>query len=532
MAEPKVEGISAGSSGDGPARLVGWRLGFLTTALCAAVFLSSLDLTIVSTALVAIADDLGSFEQSSWIVSSYLVSYFSFLIIWAKLSDIFGRKFMLLLGLVFFLAFSGASGGAASTVQLIIFRALQGIGGAGMFSVVPVIVAEMVPPQSYATYNGIVSLTIALAFLVGPLVGGAIPDHTTWKWIFWINLPIGFASLCLILLIMPASFPDINTSGSVLFSHNNNKSLKNIDFTGFFLMLVASVLLIVAIEEAGISFAWDSALVLTFLVLAFVLFCLFFAWQRYLSISESIQESIVPWSFLRNRVLMGLYLNALLSGVLLVTVVIELPQRFQSVGFSSALDAGIRILPYTLTVALGSIATRVLTAKKRLPPIYVLVVSTALQIMGIGLLYSVVGSPSTPPSMYGYEVLAGLGVGLSLTTLLNVARFVVERRHLAVAVGGVTQLRILGGAIGVAIATNLLNASIRSSLASVLSSDTISNVLENMSLVSSLSQEDRKQIQSAFLKGYQKQFAMMLGFCAAEVLALALMWEVPARRIP
>ena len=177
-----------------------------------------------------------------------------------------------------------------------------------MFSVVPVIVAEMVPPQSYATYNGIVSLTIALAFLVGPLVGGAIPDHTTWKWIFWINLPIGFASLCLILLIMPASFPDINTSGSVLFSHNNNKSLKNIDFTGFFLMLVASVLLIVAIEEAGISFAWDSALVLTFLVLAFVLFCLFFAWQRYLSISESIQESIVPWSFLRNRVLMGLYL--------------------------------------------------------------------------------------------------------------------------------------------------------------------------------------------------------------------------------
>ena len=113
-----------------------------------------------------------------------------------------------------------------------------------------------------------------------------------------------------------------------------------------------------------------------------------------------------------------------------MTVVIELPQRFQSVGFSSALDAGIRILPYTLTVALGSIATRVLTAKKRLPPIYVLVVSTALQIMGIGLLYSVVGSPSTPPSMYGYEVLAGLGVGLSLTTLLNVARFVVERRHL------------------------------------------------------------------------------------------------------
>ena len=113
-----------------------------------------------------------------------------------------------------------------------------------------------------------------------------------------------------------------------------------------------------------------------------------------------------------------------------MTVVIELPQRFQSVDFSSALDAGIRVLPYTLTVALGSIVTRNFTAKKRVPPIYVLAVSTGLQIIGIGLLYSVVGSPGTPPSMYGYEVLAGLGVGLSLTTLLNVARFVVERKYL------------------------------------------------------------------------------------------------------
>ena len=172
----------------------------------------------------------------------------------------------------------------------------------------PVIVAEMVPPQSYATYNGIVSLTIALAFLVGPLVGGAIPDHTTWRWIFWINLPVGFTSLCLILLIMPASFPDINAPGSILFSHKSDKSLKKIDFIGFLLLLVASVLLIVAIEEAGISFAWDSALVLTFLVLAFVLFCLFFAWQRYLSTRKSVQESVVPWTFLKNRILMGLYL--------------------------------------------------------------------------------------------------------------------------------------------------------------------------------------------------------------------------------
>ena len=173
---------------------------------------------------------------------------------------------------------------------------------------VPIIVAEMVAPEKYGAYNGIVALAIALSFLLGPLVGGAISDQTTWRWIFWINLPIGFASMALVLLIMPANFPDIKPSNSTLFTEKQNGTLRKIDFPGFSLLLAACVLLIVALEEAGKAFAWDSVLVIIFLTLAGLLLCVFFAWQRFLFGGKSAREPIIPWNFLQHRVLMGIYL--------------------------------------------------------------------------------------------------------------------------------------------------------------------------------------------------------------------------------
>ncbi|KAJ5248560.1 hypothetical protein N7468_000011 [Penicillium chermesinum] len=177
----------------------------------------------------------------------------------------------------------------------ILCRAFQGIGGAGIFSMVPIIVAEMVEPIKYGAYNGIISLAIAFSFLLGPLLGGIISDGTTWRWIFWINLPIGVTGLLLVLV-------------SLGFTKRNVDLRGRIDYPGFFILLAASVLLIVAIEEAGISFAWSSALVIAFLVVAGVFLLLFLFWQWYLYHIKSAREPILPWSFLKNRILMGLYL--------------------------------------------------------------------------------------------------------------------------------------------------------------------------------------------------------------------------------
>ncbi|THC97904.1 hypothetical protein EYZ11_002602 [Aspergillus tanneri] len=507
--------------------LAGWRLTLLTIG----VFLSALDITIVSTSLTAIANDLQAFEKSSWVVSSYLTSYFSFLIIWAKLSDFFGRKLMLVAALVLFLVFSGGCAGAKSTIQLIMFRAFQGVGGAGIFSMAPIIVAEMVTPEKYGAYNGIISLAIAFSFLLGPLFGGAITDGTSWRWIFYINLPVGFVALGLVLLAMPVSFPDVSQTQSFSLIHKKIDWKGQVDYPGFFLLLAACVLLIVAIEEAGISFSWSSALVITCLVLAAVLLCMFFAWQWLLYRRKSTREPVFPWTFMKNRVLMGMYLNAILSGVPFVTLVLEMPLRFENVNNSSAVLSGVRILPYTMTIALGSALTGGLTARGRVPPIFVLCTATILQLLGVGLLYSIPVDTNLPAKLYGYQVLAGLGVGLSLTTLLNIVPFIVDKSVLSVAMGGVTQLRILGGALGVSIATNLLNNTAKSQLRTQLPTDVISKILANASYVNTLPRSDQELVREAFADGFHKQLLMILAFCAAEVLALVLIWERPARRL-
>jgi MFS family permease len=188
---------------------------------------------------------------------------------------------------------------------------LQGVGGAGIFSMVPIVVAEMVQPAKYGAYNGIVSLAIAFSFLLGPLFGGAISDGATWRWIFYINLPVGFVGLMLVLVAMPAGFPNSSAITSPTFCNliRRNVTLRGrIDYPGFSMLLAASVLLIVAIEEAGISFTWSSTLVIAFLVAAGVLLILFLVWQWYLYHAKSAREPILPWVFFKKRVMMGIFL--------------------------------------------------------------------------------------------------------------------------------------------------------------------------------------------------------------------------------
>ncbi|PYI08190.1 MFS general substrate transporter [Aspergillus sclerotiicarbonarius CBS 121057] len=514
---PPVERDTTTASHDCDA-LSGWRLRLLTIGLCLCCFLSALDAIIVSTSLTAIAKDLQNFEKSSLVVSSYLTCYFSFMIIWAKVSDMIGRKPMLVTAVIFFLAFSGGCGGAKTMLQLIILRAFQGIGGAGIFSMVPIVAAEMVTPDRYALYNSLISLAIAVSFLLRPLIGGAISDNTTWRWIFYINLPVGAIGVILICLTMPAAFPDMSVN-----------LCDKVDYPGFFILLVACILLIVAIEEAGVSFAWDSALVIVFLVLSVVLFCAFLGWEWHLQQSKSTRESVFPWEFVKNRVLMGLCLTALLSGVPFMTLILELPGRFQTLNSNSGLDAGSRILPLTLTIAFGSGLTGVLTARGRVPPFLVFLAAAALQVLGVGLLYSVHPSTALPARLYGYQILSGLGVGLSLTTALMVMPSIVEKRNLSL--GSISQLRILGGAIGISIATNLLNNTVKSRLKLELPLNALDDILKDISSVQTLSAHEQTLVRAAFADGYQKQLIMVLGFCAAQLLALSLMWEKPLRRL-
>ncbi|KAL6233128.1 hypothetical protein BDW75DRAFT_252196 [Aspergillus navahoensis] len=528
----EAEPISTSTSADEEKPcLRGWRLAILTMGLAIAVFLSSLDVIIVSTSLATIAGDLQAFDKSSWVVSSYLTTYFSFLIIWAKISDLVGRKIMLIVALVIFLGFSGGCGGAQTALQLIVLRAFQGIGGAGIFSMVPIITAEMVHPEEYAVYNAIMAFSFALSFLLGPLIGGAIVDHTSWRWIFYINLPAGAVGILLIWLSMPGAFPDVSNPASLWSLPKNVAFRGRVDYPGFGLLLGASVFLIVAIEEAAVLYTWNDAVVIVLLSLSVVLFGAFLIWIRFLHRSNSTRESVFLWEFVKNRVFMGICLITLLSGVPLITLVLELPGRFQILNNTSALTSGIRILPLTLAIAVSSALAGGLTARGRVPPFIVFAIAAALQTVGLGLLYSVPVDSPLSAGLYGYQTLIGAGAGMSLATAILTVPSLVGDKGMSAALGSVTQLRVLGGAVGLSVATNLLNNTVQDRLQGQVGPDVLHNIMKNVSSMAMLSESTQTLVKEAFASGYQRQLLMLLGFCAAEILTLGIMWERPMRRL-
>ncbi|KAL4810926.1 major facilitator superfamily domain-containing protein [Aspergillus unguis] len=523
--------VQDGEEPEQRAGLSGWRLNVLTVGLGICVFLSSLDVIIVSTSLTGIAKDLQSFDQSSWVVSSYLITYFSFLIIWAKVSDLVGRKPMVLLAMIIFLAFSGGCGGAQTTLQLIVLRAFQGVGGGGTFSMVPIIVAEMVSPEKYAAYNALMSFSIALSFLLGPLIGGAIVDHTSWRWIFYINLPAGAVGVLLVWIAMPGAFPNVSNPSKLWNLPKGLVFRGRIDYPGFGMLLAASVFLIVAIEEAAVLYTWNDSVVIVLLALAALLLGAFIAWEWFLNHSNSSRDPVFPWGFFKDRVFAGACLTTMLTGVPFMTLVLELPGRFQILNNSSAFDSGVCILPFTLTIAVAAGMTGGLTARGRVPVFFVFAGAAALQILGVGLLYTVPADIPLGGRVYGYQILAGTGVGLTLTAAILLAPSLVDGKGLSVAMGTITQMRVLGGAVGVSIATNLINSAVQNQLKGQVPSDILQGIMHDVSSTEGLEESTQKLIRHAFADGYESQLLMVLGFCAAQVLALVLMWERPMRRL-
>ena len=167
--------------------LHGRSLAAATGALCLAVFLPGLELTIVATSLVNITDDLLGFDRSSWIITAYLVTYTGFFIVLARFSEVFGRKLLIITSVAIFAAFSAGCGAAQTLTQLIILRAFQGIGASGSYSIAVVMLYELIPPEKYAAFTSIVSGVIALGLLLGPIIGGVINNYTTWRWVFFLK---------------------------------------------------------------------------------------------------------------------------------------------------------------------------------------------------------------------------------------------------------------------------------------------------------------------------------------------------------
>ncbi|KAI4244752.1 MAG: hypothetical protein LQ352_006726, partial [Teloschistes flavicans] len=295
---------------------------------------------------------------------------------------------------------------------------------------------------------------------------------------------------------MPRDFP---------YQHAKSKlsihSIRRIDFTGFILLLAASVLLVTALEEGGTEYSWRSAVVLCIFFASVIAWIVFFLRERIESrkhrLDKSDFESVLPWHLITNRFWASMILHAFFTGIGYLTMAIDLPQKFQVVNSDSAFRAGYRLLALMLSFSLAAIVSSVLTEKKRVPPMYTLFAAASLQILGLALMTGLSTTQRAfPAEQYGYEIIMGFGFGLSISTLIMTIPVVVDQAaDGAVTMGAIAQARTLGGSVGISIATNLLNNHLREGLRHVLGKAQIGELLASARTVGTVPEGAREVVK-------------------------------------
>ncbi|OAQ94129.1 MFS multidrug transporter [Purpureocillium lilacinum] len=511
VATSEGPGSENGKVPEEKARFGGVRRTILFIALLVSLLFSSLDTSIVSTALITISHELDDFVNAPWIVLAYLLTYMGFAVCISKLSDIYGRRNMLILSWILFISFSLGCALSKNMTTLIICRAFQGIGASGMYSLTQIALMEVGPVDKPALIGAAIGATLATAFVLGPLLGGVITHFSNWKWIFYINLPCGLVTLLPIAYCWPAESVDSLISW---------RSFTRIDFLGSASLFCSSSLLIFAIQQAGSeTYAWDSDVVIAALTLSSVCCVGFVAWETFLSSKKFGRvEPIFPMRLVGLRVYVaGLFLT-LLAGFPYISLSIVIPERFQIAGGDNVLMAGVHLLPLLVGCALGSFIGGAVSSKRNNTG-FTLVGSACFQLLGVGLLTTVTTSDSRQAAQYGYQAIFGLGVGMSFSAATIMTSILAADPSVrASAQGAIAQARVFGGCIGLAICTVMFNDHVNSDLGDILTPSQIDDLLRSPLSSLRLPEDLRKKVTSAYVAAFGQEVQVMMVVCAAMVI--------------
>ncbi|KAH8199963.1 hypothetical protein TruAng_005844 [Truncatella angustata] len=506
-----IDSIAIPSNVDEPANsdryLTGIRLALAVLGLGLTVFLPAAEISIVSTSLITVSEDLNGFDQSSWIITAYLSAFTGFILLWSKISTFFGLKPALIASVLLFMAFSAGCGAAKSVEQLIIMRAFQGITGAGAYSLPSIAFFQLVPPTQYNIINAVSSSTMAIALIISPIIGGSISQHDAWRWIFYLNLPAGGVAAMLLAFVLPARFPA--HCEPPLEKHERSwrstrSFFEKADLLGASLLLAAVIFLVAALEEGNVRFPWNSAIISSFLAVSGFLWIMFLLW---------------------NWCLMSAIFGCIVGGAPMTIAAIELPQRFQLVNESSPLDAGVRLLAFAVATPVGIVVASVLTGRLRIPFVYTLTFGACLQITGFTLISTVPTTVNLWNGMYGFCVLAGMGAGVTAGTFYVLTPISCEKEDQPLAVGLALQARMLGGAVGIAVVNSVWVNYVRSHLASAMSTAEIDELLSSIGSLAQYPQDLQTFIRGVCGEAYNLQMRATLGFSAAQFLAIAALWR-------
>jgi EmrB/QacA subfamily drug resistance transporter len=419
------------------------------SALLLVMLLAALDQTIVSTALPTIVSDLGGLESLSWVVTSYLLASTIVVPLYGKFGDLFGRKIVLQAAIVLFLLGSVLCGVAQNMTQLVVLRAIQGLGGGGLMVVTMAAIGDIVPPAERGRYQGMFGGVFGLATVIGPLIGGFLVEHLSWHWIFYINLPLGIAAL---LVIGTAFKPHI-----VRVKHE-------IDYMGAAFLASALTCIILFTSQGGTVLPWSSPQLWFTLALGLLSIGGFIYEERLAA------EPIIPLELFRHRTFVLSSLVGFIVGMSLFGSVTFLPLYLQVVKNSTPSEAGMQLLPLMgglliTSIIGGQIISRI--GKYRYFPI----MGTFLACIGMFLLASL--DNATPIRvMYLYMGLLGAGLGMVMQVLVLAVQNSVPFKHMGVATSGAMMFRSIGGSIGVATFGALFTQGLQTRLATLVPAGT------------------------------------------------------------
>jgi EmrB/QacA subfamily drug resistance transporter len=403
------------------------RLALVFAGLLLVMFLAALDQTIVATALPTIVGDLGGLNHISWVVTAYLLAQTVVTPLYGKLGDLYGRKIVLQSALVVFLIGSALCGLSKSLDELIAFRALQGLGGGGLMVSAQATIGDVVPPRERGRYTGLFGAVFGLASVAGPLLGGFLTSDLSWRWIFYVNLPLGVVALFVLAATLPAASERVHHA---------------IDYLGIVLLGAGLSAIVLGASLGGTSYAWGSATIVGLGIGGVLALAAFIVCERHA------REPVLPPHLLSNRVFAVTSAVGFVVGFALFGAVTYLPLFLQVVKGASPTGSGLQLVPLmggllVTSIASGQVITR--TGHYKAFPI----AGTAVMTLGLYLL-STMSSSSGVGTIFVYMFVLGLGLGMVMQVLVLAVQNAVDYADLGVATSGATLFRSIGGSLGTA----------------------------------------------------------------------------------